>query len=331
MSSDTLAPSSPPGATPPAPTPTGPVPKRVTVSHRLQYGAIRALIALLRLPGWRVASAVGGALGRLARWPFGIRRGVVERHLAAAFPEWTADTVRRTGRAAYDSLGRSFVEAAVLAGAPPATICSIVCETEGWELLEDAITKGGGAILMSGHLGNWELGGAYLAARGVPVAAIYRGMENPLFDAYLARTRAELGMETIRDVTSVRRVPRALGEGKAVAFLSDQDALGFASTFVPFFGRPARTPRGAGVFAMRRGTPVLFAACTRRPDGRYRFTLRPIPVVDTGDREADVDAIVLACNRTLEEEIRRVPAQYFWHHRRWKRQPPDTPAHLREP
>lgn len=308
-----------------------PVPPAATVAHRVQYVAIRAIIAVLRLPGWRAASAFGAWLGRFVRWPVGLRRTIVERHLAAAFPDWDAETVRRTGRDAYESIGRTFIEAAVLAGAPAATIRDLVPELVGWEDFEAAMAAGRGVIVVTGHIGNWELGGAYVAARGLPIAAIYRGMQNPLFDAYLAGTRAALGMETIRDASAVRRVPRALAEGHAVAFLSDQDALGLASTFVPFFGRPARTPRGAGVFALRLDVPVFFAACTRRPDGLYRFSFTEVPVVRTGDREADVDRLVLACNHALEDEIRRVPGQYFWHHRRWKRQPPDTPAHLREP
>ena len=302
-----------------------------TVAHRVQYAAILVVVALLRTLGFARASAVGGWLGRLARWPFGVRRRVVERHLRAVFPEWTEAQIQRTSRDAYDSIGRTFVESAVLPGASPETVRALVSEVEGWDILEAALADGKGVILVTGHLGNWELGGAYLNARGVPTGAIYRGMENPLFDAYVARGRAKLGAELIRDLVAARRVPRALGAGYVIAFLSDQDALGLASTFVPFFGRPARTPRGAGVFALRLRTPIIFASCTRLPNGTYRFAIEDVPVHDTGDREADIDRVVLTCNQALERHIRRTPGQYFWHHRRWKRQPPDTPAHLREP
>lgn len=302
-----------------------------TVAHRLQYLATRAIVGLLRLPGWRVASAVGALLGRLAYRPIGIRRGVVERHIAAAFPDMSPDDRQRTARAAYESLGRTSIETAVLAGTPRDQLLAMVVETEGWELLEAALAHGKGVILATGHLGNWELGGAWIAARGVPVSAITRRMANPLFDRYLRSTRAAMDVEVIHDAVAVRRVPRALSEGRMIAFLCDQDGIGLASTFVPFFGRPARTPRGPGVFALRLGTPVLFAACLRRPDGRYRIVFDTVPVHDTGRREHDVDAIVAAFTQRLETEVRSTPGQYFWHHRRWKRQPPDTPLHLREP
>jgi len=156
-------------------------------------------------------------------------------------------------------------------------------------------------------------------------------MSNPIFEAYVNRTRRQIGMEVIHDRDAVRRTPRSLRENRAVAFVADHDALGLASTFVPFFGRPAKTPRGAAVFALRFGAPVLFIVSVRQPSGRYALLIDPVEVPLTGDREADVDAIVLRFTQMLEERIREYPEQYFWQHRRWRRQPPDTPAHLREP
>ncbi len=303
----------------------------VTFSHWLQYLAIRGIVSVLRLIGWRAASQVGALLGRLAYSPVGIRRRVVQRHIAAAFPDYTPAQVERTAIAAYESLGRTSIETAVLAGTSPERITQLISETHNWELFEQARAQGKGVILATGHLGNWELGGAYFAARGVPVAAITRRMQNPLFDRYLRGTRASLGVEVIHDAVAVRRVPRALGEQKMIAFLCDQDGIGLASTFVPFFGRPARTPRGPGVFALRLGVPVLFACCVRKPDGTYRIAFENVPVTNTGHREHDVDEIVAGFTRQLEAAVRETPGQYFWHHRRWKRQPPDTPVHLREP
>lgn len=312
---------------PPSPATT----RAATPLDRLQYAAVRGVVGVLRTVGWRGASAVGRWLGRVAYAPVGIRRSVVERHVQAAFPEYTPAEVRACAIGAYESLGRTFLETAVLGGTRPATVLDAVREVEGWDVLEQAVARGKGVIAVGGHLGNWELAAAYVAARGVPMAAIARHMANPLFDRYVLDTRTSLGIEIISDGTAIRRVPRALGEGKVVGFLCDQDALGLASTFVPFFGRPARTPRGPGVFALRLGAPVVFITCARRSDGYYRVSFTPVPVTETGDRDRDVDGVVLAFTRQLEADIRRTPDQYFWHHRRWKRQPPDTPAHLREP
>ena len=108
-------------------------------------------------------------------------------------------------------------------------------------------------------------------------------------------------------------------------------AKGLASTMIPFFGRPARTPRGAAVFALRDDLPMVFLAALRRPDGRYTAYFESVTVVRTGDRDADVHATALAYTQVLERLVRAHPEQYFWQHRRWKGQPADTPPHLREP
>ena len=315
----------------PAPRAAQDTPRVPTLSHRLEYAATRLAVGCLRLLGWRGASWVGGRAGRFIYKPIGIRRGVVERQIAAAFPELSTADVETMSARSYESLGRTSIETAVLPGASAKDILERVHRVEGWEHVEAARAKGQGVILVTGHLGNWEFGGAYFAARGVPIDVVARGMANPIFEAYVGRTRRKIGMEVIHDKDAVRRTPRSLRDNRCVAFVSDHDALGLASTFVPFFGRPAKTPRGPAVFALRFAVPVLFVAIVREPSGKYAVLIEPVPVHPTGDREADIDAIVLSYTEMLERYVRRYPAQYFWQHRRWRRQPPDTPPHLREP
>jgi KDO2-lipid IV(A) lauroyltransferase len=100
---------------------------------------------------------------------------------------------------------------------------------------------------------------------------------------------------------------------------------------VDFFGRPAKTPRGGAVFALRFDVPVLFVGAYRQSNGRYRLLVEPIPVTHSGERERDVDDIMIRFTRILERVVREHPEQYFWQHRRWKHQPPDTRPELREP
>ena len=135
----------------------------------------------------------------------------------------------------------------------------------------------------------------------------------------------------VHDAEAVRRTPRSLREGKAVGFVADPGVKGLASTFVNFLGRPAKTPRGPAVFALRFKAPVLFVDGLRQPNGKFHVIVEPVEVEQTGDRETDVDAIVARFTQILEKWVRRVPEQYFWQHRRWRRQPPDTPPELRDP
>jgi Kdo2-lipid IVA lauroyltransferase/acyltransferase len=305
--------------------------KKPTLAHRAEYYAMRATIGGLRALSWEAACKFGERLGSLGYRPLGIRKHVVERQIAAAFPNLSSEAVAQLSRESYRHLGRSFIETALLASLGADGLQKLVETVEGWEEIEDVMARGKGAVLVTGHIGNWELAGAYVAARGVPLDAIVRGMANPLFDAYLNHTREAIGMTIVHDSEAVRRTPRSLRAGRAVAFVADQGVMGLASTFVPFFGRPAKTPRGAAVFALRFNVPVVFVVALRQPNGRYRIVVERIEAPQTGDRDRDVDAIVARFTQHLEKWVRAVPAQYFWQHRRWRRQPPDTPPELRDP
>ena len=299
--------------------------------HWIQYGIGRTMLALLGAIPFETARRVGRGLGRLAHTPFGVRRKVVERQLAGAFPEMDGVQVDRLSRDAFSHFGEVIIETALLPRLGRQGILDLFEGSEGFEGILDAKAAGKGIILITGHFGNWELAGAYVAARGVPIEVIVRRMNHPLFDSYVTRTRERAGMIVVYDHDAVRRTPRAFRDGHAVAFVADQGVLGLASTFVPFFGRPAKTPRGPAVFAMRYGLPTFFVAAVQEPSGKYRCVVTPVDIPDTGDREADVDTVVARYTAILESWVRRYPGQYFWHHRRWKRQPPDTPDELRDP
>lgn len=301
------------------------------LQHRAEYGALRGLVRALGVVPWDRAGRIGAGVGALGYRPLGVRKRVVERQIAAAFPELSAEQVTELARRSYKHLGRSAIETALLPGLGQAGVLRLVSEVENWDLVERARAAGRGVIIVAGHLGNWELAAAYIAARGVPLDVIVRRMGNPLFDSYLNQTREQLGVNVVYDAQAVRQTPRALREGRAVGFVADQGVRGLASTFVPFFGRPAKTPRGAAVFALRFGAPIIFVAALRKADGSYLVGFEGVPVVDSGDRERDVDAVVLRFTRVLEQWVRRAPEQYFWQHRRWRRQPPDTPPELRDP
>jgi KDO2-lipid IV(A) lauroyltransferase len=305
--------------------------KKPRVAHYAQYFALRTAIAALDRLSLSRAGRFGEWLGLLGYRPFKIRRAVVERQVSAAFPGLADPEVLRIARASYEHLGRTTIETALLPAYSPQQVLGLFEHVEGWEMLERARARGRGILLVAGHLGNWELAGAFVAARLGVIEAVARRMENPLFDGYLTRTRRRNGVTVIYDADAVRRVPRAAREQHPVGFLIDQGAVGLASTWVPFFGRYAKTPRGPAVFALRLDAPVIFVVALRQPSGRFTMHLEEVTVERTGDRETDVDRIVAAYTSTLERWIRRAPEQYFWHHRRWKHQRPGTPPELGDP
>ncbi len=304
---------------------------KATFPQRAEYYSLRGLVRALAALDWETACGIGGRLGVAGYRPLGIRKNVVERQIAAAFPDLAPREVREIARASYDHLGRTAIETALLPGLGARGVLKLVDEVSGWEHVERATAEAKGMVIVAGHHGNWELLAAYIAARDVPFDVIVRGMANPLFDAYINDIRRALGLTVVHDSEAVKRTPRSLRAGRAVGFVADQGVLGLASTYVNFFGRPAKTPRGAAVFALRFNAPVLFVDAIRAPSGRYRVIIEPVEVTSTGNRDIDVDAIVTRFTEILEKWVRQVPEQYFWQHRRWKRQPPNTPTELRDP
>jgi KDO2-lipid IV(A) lauroyltransferase len=305
--------------------------KSPTLRHRFELNSIRGLFGALGSLDWETACSIGERIGELGHSPLGIRRDVVERQIAAAFPERSNDDVQRIARGSYRHLGRNAVEAVLINRKGPHAILDLVERIDGWEHLERATAGGRAAIGVAAHHGNWELLGGFLAVKGLAPEVVVRGMENKLFEEYLNANRARLGITVVRDSVAVRHLTRSLREGRFVCLLADQGVLGLASSYVPFFGRPAKTPRGFAVFALRFDVPVCFMDMVRLPNGKFRAIFEPVEIDRTGDRERDIDAMVARYSEILEKWVRQYPEQYFWQHRRWRRQPEGTPVALRDP
>jgi KDO2-lipid IV(A) lauroyltransferase len=288
------------------------------VKHAVEHALFRAARrGATLLPEPVVVSAgelVGRAVGDLLRF----RRVDVDRHLAWAFPGASPAWRRRTARACYAHFGR---EAAVTLRAERWSPQLIRERTRmvGFEPFAQAATSGRGTVLLTGHLGNWEMGGAAIAARGVALDVVGKGMSNRRFQADLFAARSRLGMRVIEMGDAGREALRSLAAGRAVALLGDQQAHR-GGVPIMFFGRPASTARGPALFALRSGAPAFVAFCLRsHGEGpAYVVTFAPLEVRDTGDTDSDVQSFLVADGTALEEAIKTAPDQYFWHHRRWK-------------
>lgn len=279
--------------------------------------------------------AVGRRLGRTAR-AAGLRRELVEQQIAGAFPEREERWVERKARACYEHFGAELASLARMGRRGPGDLLE---RTEGGDRFraswEEATTgTGRGALVVTGHLGNWELAGAAAGQLGIPVSAVVKGQRNEKVDRHLARLRRRLGVEPIAMRWAGRGVPAALDEGRAVALVADQDARD-RGVFVPFLGRPASTFRGPASLALRHDVPLLFGKMVRDGDV-WRISLEPVeagaadaaraaegpPATDAVRADDDVRALTRAWVRKLDGAVRERPEQYFWFHRRWKTRPP---------
>jgi KDO2-lipid IV(A) lauroyltransferase len=192
---------------------------------------------------------------------------------------------------------------------------------EGFEELEAGLEGGRGAVIVTGHFGNWEVAGASLTARGVPLDVVAVRQRNRLVDRLIRETRERLGMRVIYRGGSTKELLDSLRQGHAVALVADQDARS-RGVFVPFFGRLASTYRGPALLALRSGAPLYLGSVTRRSDGTYAVRVRRLEVPEAGGARR-VEAITAQVTAALEAAVREAPGQYFWQHRRWKTRPPE--------
>jgi KDO2-lipid IV(A) lauroyltransferase len=290
------------------------------LKHRLEFALVLAARALDRVLGARRSEALAATLGRFAYRRLGIRSEVVEEHLRRAFPERDEAWVRHTAAEAYAHLGREGMTMLRLSRLGADDVIAAT-DVEGLDELRSALAGGSGAVIVTGHFGNWEIGGSALAARGIPLDVVAQRQANPLFDRLINDAREGLGMRVVMRGGATKASLRALRAGRAVALVADQDARS-RGVFVPFFGRPASTFRGPAVLALRSGAPVFMGTAVRRPDGRYRVRVRRIPVPPGDDPERRALELTAATAAALERAVREAPGQYFWHHRRWKTAPP---------
>ncbi len=290
------------------------------------YLLMRLGTAAVRLMPRRAARAMGAAVGLAARRA-GLRRAVTDANLARAFPDLDAAARERLAREVYAHFGRATVDSLIVAARGPEAMLSWVDGGDIVRIADERLPRGKGIIVVTGHIGNWELAGAYLAARGYPLAAVIKEPANPYIAADAAKTRDRLGIETIRMHEAITRVPEALRAGKVVALVADQGAIR-SDVWAPFFGVPTQTPVGPGLFAARTGAPVLFGGLLESParDGRYRLQGEVLVDEPASDASEMIRVVAEGYRAKLEAMVRTAPGQYLWTHRLWKRQPASAPA-----
>ncbi|MEM7413891.1 MAG: lysophospholipid acyltransferase family protein [Gemmatimonadota bacterium] len=295
----------------------------MSLRHRVEYLAYRATRAKWSVLPEAGAASAGAMTGTLAGSVLRIRRSAVDENLRLAFPEQSESWWARVAQDSYRHLGREVAAVFRMSRWGPDEIMRRV-RFENFDAVDEAMARGQGAVLMTAHLGNWEIAGAALAARGFPIDVVGKGMSNRAVEADLFRIRERLGMSVIPMAEAPRRTLGALGEGRMVALLGDQNAHR-GGVFVDFFGRPAATPRGPALFAIRKEVPIFCGFALRDPSGDPRYTLRAhtVHVERSGDLDADVIRVLTAYHDLLEQAIRGAPEQYFWQHRRWKTRPPE--------
>ena len=234
------------------------------------------------------------------------------RQLRAVLPE--LDAVKITRRM-FVHFAESLWELSRLHRSVPAL------DDQARRILDAALAEGKGAVMISGHIGNWELMGQAIAAAGYSIATIAKPFYDPRVTRWLEEWRTSHGLQVVwRDEGNAgKTILRVLRQNGLMGFLIDQNTK-TAGDFVPFFGRPAFTPTTPAAIALRTGAPVIFCWHHRRQK-LHKLSFERIHYAPTGDAKQDVSALTAMLNACLESAIRTAPEQWVWVHARWGRAP----------
>ena len=296
--------------------------ERISLRQRLEYGALRLMMAAVGVLPRRAARAVGAGIGAVIWTLLGRLRSVGLRNLELAFPEKTAEERRRILRTLYRTLGWQIAEFCKMSGYTLESAARFI-RYDGLENYVQARDKGKGVLVLTGHLGAWELSSFYHSLRGMPMSLVIRRLDNPLVDAYVNGIRCLHGNHVIHKDDFARGLLTAMHNGETVGILMDTNMTPPQGVFVPFFGVDACTASGLARVALRTGAAVL-PGFLLWEESEKRYVLRfgeELELVRTGNAQEDVLANTALFAKTTEDYIRRYPEQWLWVHRRWKTRP----------
>ena len=277
-----------------------------------------AVIRLLPRRAWYRVADVLLPLA-LAGWPGQVDRAARNmRHiLGDGVPE---REVRRRTRLAFRNYVRYLVDLLWLGGSTREER-ERVTTFVGWDHILEAIGRGKGLLLVTGHLGNWDLPAAVMAGRGYPVNVIVETLEPPAWNDRVQAIRKSIGLRAIPIDTGVREMYAALRRNETVAVVFDRP-LAHGGVPVSYFGAETMVPEGAARLALRTGAAVVGAVGVRRGDRIVALISPPFEVRDTDDRRRDVQSLAQTMMCWLERHVRQYPSQWFMFRDFWPGQNP---------
>ncbi|HYO25332.1 MAG TPA: lysophospholipid acyltransferase family protein [Lacipirellulaceae bacterium] len=298
-----------------------------TIADYAVYLAVRLAMAAIQALSLESCQAAARRAAWLLWHVLRVRRTVVDANLRIAFPQSTAAQRAAIALGMWEHL---LVMVAEIAHAPRKlhrTNWRRHSQIPQMELMVRRLLDPRPVVMISGHLGNFEMGGYMLGLHGFPTHTIARKLDNPFLDRWINRFRAATGQYMLAKDGSSHEIDALLRSGGTLALLGDQHA-GKAGCWVDFFGRPASTHKAVALFTLASEAPTA-AAAMLRCGAPMQFEMRVADLVDPRDASFTLGTVPLVAQwytRQLETMIRTAPDQYWWLHQRWRE--PATIARL---
>jgi Kdo2-lipid IVA lauroyltransferase/acyltransferase len=291
--------------------------KKNLARQRVEYALYRSVASAARGLSDPAALRWGTRLGGFARQLLRRRDRLAMRNLRAAFPSKSERELRAILDSCWRHFGREAIESVRMQRMSLQEIAAR-CPFVNAELLEQAIDRGRGVILISAHYGGWEVGGLALMSLVKNVRTVTRPLDNELLERDLARVRSRTGAEVLDRKRAARAMLQALMDNAVVVLLADQAVLPREGVLVPFLGRDAWTTPVPAKMAARLGSTIVFAFCIPDATGHRLEFENPIRVDQLNETEINPVALTRRINDVISRRIATHPELWLWMHDRWK-------------
>jgi Kdo2-lipid IVA lauroyltransferase/acyltransferase len=284
------------------------------VQNIVEYALFRSALYVIGLFPYKSIRQFCIDLFIFAGYYIGVRKKIASNQLRMVFPKKNNNEINKLLKETYRNLGITLAE--IYFGSIPELVRN--CHMENLENLTDVLALGHGAVVCTGHFGNWELAMHVLAAHGIKMAGVVKRQRNPYFDDYTYKWRTQCGIDIIYKDEAGRNIIKALRENKIVVLLIDQNA-GKDGIVMDFLGHPSSTFKGAAKIALHGNIPIVSAFLIRDKEGNNIAHFEPPIYPDKyTNTEEGVLQLTKDVSRQLEDKIMEYPHLWFWLHRRWK-------------
>lgn len=296
--------------------------ERSKIRDVLEFLGVRILLAVLQSLSLHSGYVLARGLAFLAYHLDRRHRLVAEQNLQIAYPHWTMKQRDRVIRDVYRHFCQMVIEMAHLPRLLHVHNWRRYMELRNGEATINALLAERPIVVVTGHLGNWEMAGYALALFGFRSYAVARPLDNPWLDALVKRFRKKTGQELLNKNGDAGKMEQVLRSNGILCTLADQDA-GPNGLFVPFFNKPASTHKAVALLALHHEALVMVAAARRVGEG-LKYALDVETVIDTRELKDEPNAVRMLTEQytaAWERLVCKAPEQYLWLHRRWKHEP----------
>ncbi len=290
--------------------------------HRAEFLTARMLVCLLQMIPLAWCQRLARYLGWLACDVLRIRKSITAENLEHVFPDATPEQRHQLAREMWNHLFLMICEIAQAPRKIHDTNWRDYVDIRDKQLMTRYFLDWRPVVMVSGHLGNFELAVFITGILGIPTYAIARPLDNPLLNRWLHQFRESRGQFILPTEGSAAMIQRVLDSGGMLSLLGDQHA-GTKGCWVDFMGRPASCHKAVALFTLSQNAPMLVSYTVRRA-GPLQLEIGCNAIADPADLAPelrDVSSLTQWYNRHLEALVRKWPEQYWWMHRRWKEKP----------